>query len=274
MSPYQAVFNLLLIIYSLSAAAYLFFFFTRNKRFALTGFYSAWSGLALHAALIFYRSLVCGAFAVSSLYESLSFFAWVIVLVYLIFERKRRFWTDGTFVMPLVVSLMAYASVMNSGIRPMPPALNSPWLVVHVALCFLSYACFTLAFCFALMYLWQEKELKSRKVDLFFFRLPPLGTLDRLGYKTVVLGFLFLTLGIVSGSVWAQNAWGAFWSWDPKETSSLVMWLLYLVYLHCRLILGWKGKKSAYLAAAGFAVMLFTYLGVSFLLPGVHSYLK
>jgi cytochrome c-type biogenesis protein CcsB len=122
------------------------------------------------------------------------------------------------------------------------------------------------------MYLWQERELKSRRVDRFFFRLPSLGLVDRLGYKTVAFGFVFLSFGIVSGSIWAHSAWGSYWSWDPKETSALIVWLVYVFYLHGRLSSGWRGRKSAYLAIAGFATVLFTYLGVSFLLPGLHAY--
>jgi cytochrome c-type biogenesis protein CcsB len=236
------------------------------------GFVLACSGWFLHAGLIVYRCLIFKSFAVSGLYESLSFFAWIIVLVFIISEFRSNQHIDGVFVLPLAVSLVAYASVLNSDIKPLPAVLRSPWMAVHVTLCFLSYACFTLAFCFAVMYIWQEKELKSRKIDVFFFRLPAIEFLDRLGYRAVVFGFVFLSLGIVSGSIWAQKAWGTFWSWDPKETFSLVLWLLYLVYLHGRMF--WRGKKSAYLAIIGFLVMLFTYLGVSLFLPGLHSYLS
>jgi cytochrome c-type biogenesis protein CcsB len=270
---YQIFFNLLVFIYGLSAIGYFIFFITQKQKFGSCGFVLVLSGWIFHAGLLAYRWLVFKSFAVSNLYESLSFFAWIIVLVYLISEFRQKQWTDGVFVLPLVVSLAAYAATLNSDLRPMPAVLKSPWMAVHVTLCFLSYACFTLAFCFAVMYIWQEKELKSRKVDCFFFRLPALEFLDRLGYRAVIFGFIFLSLGIVSGSIWAQKAWGVFWSWDPKETWSLVMWLLYLVYLHGRLMSGWRGKKSAYLAIIGFAVMIFTYLGVSFLLPGLHSYL-
>jgi cytochrome c-type biogenesis protein CcsB len=270
---YQILFNLLFSIYALSTAGYFIFFITQKRAAGLSGFALALAGGVLHSWIIVYRSLVLGSFPVSNLYESLLFFSWIIILIYLISERKRREFIDGVFVLPLVLSLAAYAGALNSDIRPLPPVLRSPWMAVHVSLCFLSYACFTLALVFAVMYLWQEKELKSRKPDVFLFRLPAVELLDRLGYRAIVFGFVFLSLGIVSGSVWAQQAWGTFWSWDPKETWSLVTWLIYLVYLHGRLMAGWRGRKSAYLALAGFLVMLFTYLGVSFLFHGMHSYL-
>jgi cytochrome c-type biogenesis protein CcsB len=271
---YQTTFNLLVFIYVFSAIGYFIFFTTQKQKFGLLGFVLAFSGWILHTGLVVYRCLVFRSFAVSGLYESLSFFAWVIVLVYMISEFRHKQHIDGVFVLPLAVSLVAYASVINSDIKPLPAVLRSPWMAVHVTLCFLSYACFTLAFCFAVMYIWQERELKSRKIDVFFFRLPALEFLDRLGYQAIVCGFVFLSFGIVSGSIWAQKAWGTFWSWDPKETFSLILWLLYLVYLHGRLMAFWRGKKSARLAIIGFAIMIFTYLGVSFLLPGLHSYLS
>ncbi len=271
---YQFLYNLLILVYAFSTIGYFVFFITQKDKPGFLAFLSALAGCFLHFGLIVYRSFAIKSLAVSNLYESLNFFALVLLVVYLISERKHRQWCDGVFVLPLVLSLTVYAGFLNSAIVPLPPALKSPWMAAHVSFCFISYACFTLALIFAVMFLWQEKELKSRKAGGFFFRLPSLGFLDRLGYRVVVFGFIFLSLGIVSGSVWAQQAWGSFWSWDPKETWSLALWMLYLVYLHSRLMSGWRGKRSAYLAIIGFGIMLFTYLGVSFFLPGQHSYLS
>lgn len=272
--PYRLIFNLLIAVYSLSALGYFVFFFTQKTGFRLRGFVLVLAGCGLHAGLIFYRSLILKSLAVSSLYESLNFLAWVIIVVFLFFEIRQRDRVDGVFVLPLVISLVVFAAVVGSDIQPMPAVLRSPWMAVHVSLCFLSYACFSLALVFAIMYLWQEKELKSRKVDAFFFRLPALGVLDRQGYRTIFLGFLALSLGIVSGSVWAQQAWGSFWSWDPKETGSLALWLFYLIYLHSRFLSGWRGRKSAYLAIIGFLAMLFIFLGINLFIPGMHAYLQ
>ncbi|MDD5347187.1 MAG: c-type cytochrome biogenesis protein CcsB [Candidatus Omnitrophica bacterium] len=261
-------------LYILSVFAYFLFFVTQNKKLGTTGFFLGVSGFVFHCALLVWRGVLLRHFPVSGLYESLVFFAWLVLAVYLATEVRLRQGTNGVFIMPLVVSLMAYAASLDSSRRPLAPALQSPWLSVHVTLCFLGYACFTLAFAFAVMYLWQERGLKTKKIDAFFFRLPPIEFLDRLGYRSIAFGFIFLTLGIISGSVWAQNAWGRFWNWDPKETWSLVTWLVYLAYLHGRLALGFRGAKCAVVAIAGFGAMLFTYFGVSFLLPGLHSYLK
>ena len=227
----------------------------------------------LLSAVLALRAIAAQSLAVFGLHESLIFLSWLILAIYFVVARKTANSVNAIFVLPLVAAMLAFAKFMDNDLRPLPPALHSHWLGIHVTFCFLGYACFVLAFCFSVLYLWQERELKSRKVDRYFFRLPSVGLLDSLGYKSVAFGFVFLSMGLISGSVWAQRAWGSFWSWDPKETWSLIMWLLYLVYLHGRLRHGWKGRKSAYIAIAGFIIMLFTYLGVSFLLPGLHSYL-
>jgi len=271
-AQYDLFFNLTFTFYLLCCVCFFVFFITQKNKIGTLGFFFGLIGFLTHSAILALRALALGYPPVSNLYESLSFFAWIIMLVYLLAEERQKTWVNGTFVLPLVVLLMGYALILDNKIRPLAPALQSPWLGIHVTLCFLSYSCFLMAFCFGVMYLWQERELKSKKIDGFFFRLPSLGLVDRLGYRSVSFGFVFLSLGIISGSLWAQKAWGSFWSWDPKETWSLVIWLIYVVYLHGRLMQGWRGRKNAYIAIIGFLSVLFTYFGVSFLLSGLHSY--
>jgi cytochrome c-type biogenesis protein CcsB len=168
----------------------------------------------------------------------------------------------------LLASLvLAYASLgTDSSIKPLMPALKSNWLLIHVITCFLGYAAFGLAFGAGLLFLMQAYTDHPKSPA------PPL--LDRLMYRAAVIGFIFLTLGILTGAVWAETAWGRYWSWDPKETSSLITWFIYAALLHARLVKGWQGRPIAWLAVVGFGAVLFTYLGVSFLLPGLHSYLN
>jgi cytochrome c-type biogenesis protein CcsB len=252
---------------------YVLYFTTQRHAWRGLGYVMAVIALCMLTAILALRALAVQSFSVFGLFESVIFFSWLIIAIYLFVAGRTGNSVNAIFVLPLVVVLLGFAKFIDSAVRPLPPALRSHWLGIHVTFCFLGYACFVLAFCFAVLYLWQERELKSRKVDRYFFRLPSVGLLDSLGYKAVAFGFIFLSLGLISGSVWAQRAWGSFWSWDPKETWSLITWLIYLVYLHGRLAQGWKGRKSAYIAIAGFVIMFFTYLGVSFLLPGRHSYL-
>jgi cytochrome c-type biogenesis protein CcsB len=270
---YNSIYNLAFAAFFASGLVYILYFNNQRKKWLGGGVVLAMSGFFCLTAVLVMRVLAANGFSVFGLYESLLFFSWLIMILYLFVERKANNSVNAIFVLPLVVVLLSFAKFFDSSVRPLPPALKSYWLGIHVTFCFLGYACFVLGFCFAVLYLWQEREIKSRKVDRFFFRLPSLGLLDSLGYRTIAYGFCFLSLGIISGSVWAQRAWGSFWSWDPKETLSLILWLVYLIYLHGRLTQGWKGRRCAFLAIAGFIVMLFTYLGVSFILPGLHSYL-
>ena len=207
----------------------------------------------------------------SNLYESLIFFAWTIVLLYLIIEWRIKSRNLGAFIIPFAFLFMAYASLnVESGIQPLIPALQSNWLISHVITCFFGYAAFTIACGLGFMYLLKGLE-KGQSPRPFFRFLPDREILDELSYHSVAIGFIFLTLGIITGSVWAYSAWGSYWSWDPKETWSLITWLIYAAMLHSRFVQGWRGKRMAIMSIIGFASVLFTYFGVNYL-PGLHSY--
>lgn len=211
----------------------------------------------------------------SNLYESLIFFSWTIILLYLLVEWRTKSRSIGTFVTPLAFLALAYASFsggVKSGIQPLVPALQSNWLTAHVITCFFGYASFALAFSLSVMYLLKTKVSSGGKTG-FFRLIPGPAILDDLHYQMVVIGFIMLTLGIITGSVWANSAWGAYWNWDPKETWSLITWFVYAALLHARMIVGWKGKRLAVLSLIGFACVLFTYFGVNYL-AGLHSYAK
>ena len=207
----------------------------------------------------------------SNLYESLIFFSWTIVLLYLIIEWRIKTKNLGAFVVPFAFFSMAFASLsVKSGIQPLIPALQSNWLISHVITCFFGYAALTIACGLGFMYLLKGLE-KGERPHLFFRLLPGRKIVDELTYQSVAIGFIFLTLGIITGSVWAYSAWGSYWSWDPKETWSLITWLIYAAMLHSRFVRGWRGKRMAIMSIIGFASVLFTYFGVNYL-PGLHSY--
>jgi len=220
-------------------------------------------------------SLGIGHAPFSNLYESLIFFAWTVILLYLIVEWRTKTRTLGAFVTPLAFLALAYASFspnIRSHIQPLIPALKSNWLISHVITCFFGYAAFSLSFGISIMYLLKRLDNDDRK-NLFLKLIPGKDVLDELNYQMVVIGFLMLTLGIITGSVWAHSAWGTYWSWDPKETWSLITWLIYASVLHSRMVRGWKGKKIAILCFIGFSCVMFTYFGVNYL-AGLHSYAK
>jgi cytochrome c-type biogenesis protein CcsB len=211
----------------------------------------------------------------SNLYESLIFFAWTIVFLYLLIEWRTKNRSLGVFATPLAFLAMAYASyspTISSRIQPLVPALKSNWLIAHVLTCFFGYAAFGLAFGLSVMYLLKKRE-KPGGSNVFIRIIPESSILDDMSYQMVVIGFLLLTLGIITGSVWAHSAWGSYWSWDPKETWSLITWLVYAALLHSRMVRGWKGNKLALLSIVGFSCVLFTYFGVNYL-AGLHSYAK
>jgi cytochrome c-type biogenesis protein CcsB len=210
----------------------------------------------------------------SNLYESLVFFAFTAGLIYLFVEFKYKNALIGAFVTPIAFLAMAYASMspnISDRIQPLVPALKSNWLIAHVATCFFGYAAFAVAFGMSIMYLIKARN--PEKTDGISSYIPKLDVLDELTHRMVLFGFLFLTAGIITGAVWANSAWGSYWSWDPKETWSLITWFVYATLLHARLMRGWQGKQIAYLSIIGFSAVLFTYFGVN-LLPGLHSYGK
>jgi cytochrome c-type biogenesis protein CcsB len=283
----------------------------------------------------------------SNLYESLVFFVWSLILIYLIFEFKYRNKSFGAFVTPVAGLALAFIEMsgMSKDIAPLAPALQSNWLIAHVLISFLGYAAFAVSFGTALMYLIVFTEKKTEPayvfwtlttgvfvvifgamgIDFLTFKVSPgspdvgsvllkatfrngsgfvaavswvvgagavglfwlfggvlkkvLGAfslsehlLDDVTYRSIAIGFPLLTLGIITGAIWADSAWGTYWSWDPKETWSLITWFVYALYLHSRFVRGWRGRKTAVLAVLGFIAVIFTYLGVNLLLSGLHSY--
>ena len=277
-----------MLIYLLVAILFLMAEFWSSPRLKDAGRIVLWLGLGIHtgaligrwcesyhlalghsptAALAAKLQLMIIQVPLSNFYESLIFFAWCLPALSLLSFRRYLKGYLGAMVALLSTLLLAYASFgVDSQIKPLMPALKSNWLLIHVVTCFLGYAAFTLAFGAALLYLVKDRRPQAR--------LPAPPQLDRLIYRATVLGFLLLTFGILTGAVWAETAWGKYWSWDPKETWSLVTWLIYAALLHARLLKGWHGRRIAWLAVLGFMAVLFTYFGVSFLLSGLHSYLS
>ncbi len=240
---------------------------------ALAGFLANSAGIILR--WVESHKLGIGHAPFSNLYESLIFFAWTIILIYLLVEWRTKTRSFGAFVTPLAFLSMAYASFspsISSRIQPLVPALKSNWLIAHVITCFFGYAAFGISFALSIMYLIKGREAHGNPGLLGQF-LPGKSILDELNYQMVIIGFLMLTLGIITGSVWAHSAWGSYWSWDPKETWSLITWIVYALVLHSRLVRGWRGKRIAVISLIGFGCVLFTYFGVNYL-AGLHSYAK
>ncbi len=261
-----------LALYSAATVLYLVFLLRSG---ALVGKAAGWAltaGFAAHFLFTVSRYLEAGYTPITNMHESLSFFSLATVGAFLALARKYRAAVLGSFVTPLALALMLASASFPSGIVPLNPALKSAWLGIHTIIAFGGYAAFAVACCAGIMYLLQDRYLKKKKLGVLYRRLPSLDTLDEINYRCLSLGFPMLTIAIISGAIWAESAWGAYWSWDPKETWSLITWFIYAALLHGRLTTGWRGRKAAILAIAGFVVLLFTFIGVNLWLPGLHSY--
>ncbi|MDA8405986.1 MAG: c-type cytochrome biogenesis protein CcsB [Deltaproteobacteria bacterium] len=258
--------------YLLWIIGYLITFVVIRERTSLSRFF--WLALIvlwiLHTVSIGLRwvesyQLGIGHAPLSNLYESLVFFSWSVALALIVVWR--RFGTDLVALLgvPIVFLILASTFLIDPSIRPLIPALQSNWLVAHVFTCFLGYSGFAVSFVAALLLLLAKSSDKAANL------LPRKAILDEIVYRSIMIGFPLLTLGIITGAAWAEHAWGTYWSWDPKETWSLVTWLVYAGFLHARLSRGWSGGRTALLSVIGFCAVMFTYFGVNYL-PGLHSY--
>jgi ABC-type transport system involved in cytochrome c biogenesis permease subunit len=258
----STLFTLAFLFYALSLLVYFAALFARREEWGRSALLSALLGFGFHTAALIMRTISSGHAPFTNMYESISFLSWAIVLALLIFGRTPRMPWLGPLLMIIVVALVALASspLMPKEATPLVPALQSYWLWLHVSVTLLGEAFFAVAFVTSLIYLASGDEEKKAR-------------LDALAYRAVTVGFPLFTLGgLVFGMVWAYRAWGTYWSWDPKEVWSLITWFVFALYLHTRIVMGWKGKRSALIAIIGFLAALFTYFGVNYLLAGLHSY--
>jgi len=274
------LFGITMIAYLLAAAFYLGLFLFKIERIGLIGMLLALGGAVVQTAAIGLRwhesyQMGIGHAPLTNMYESLVFFAWCTTCFSLALEFRFKTRVMGAFVMPCVAVAMAYASFsdrIDSKINPLIPALQSNWLIAHVVTCFIGYAAFAVAGGLGLMYLFKQAATNKNRSFALAGSLPELKVLDDLIHKTIVFGFMWLSAGIITGAIWANEAWGTYWSWDPKETWSIITWFLYATTLHARFTRGWRGRRIAWLAILGFFAVFFTYFGVNFLLSGLHSY--
>ncbi len=211
---------------------------------------------------------------INSFFGALSYLALAVAVVFFVVEREHRLGMLGAFVLPWsTVSLGAALIAADPAIAGLVPALQSYWINIHPMVIMTSYAAFANAFGVGLALLVQERQIKSRKPTELCYRLPSIDELDVLNYRIIVAALPLLTVGIIMGGIWAYNAWGRFWGWDPKETWALITALIYAGYLHMRFVSGLRGRKAVYVSMVGFASVVFTFYGVNFL-SQLHGYLS
>ncbi len=283
----------------LLALPWAFWSVSSNQTSSAVRLFVALANITLTSQLVL-RWLQSGHFPVSNLYESLCFLAWATTLAQLFVERS---WPS-----PLVPAWITPISMLSVGFAclvlpdqlqissPLVPALKSSWLVMHVSVIMCSYAALLVGSLLSLAVLFTEREksleirsnaigvggfrqrslfdysTEGNTLDLTSLTLTKSEQLDTLSYRLITVGFLLLTIGLISGAVWANEAWGSWWSWDPKETWAFISWLIYAAYLHTRLIKGWQGRRPAFIAVIGFFIVIICYIGVNLMGIGLHSY--
>ncbi|MBW1720863.1 MAG: c-type cytochrome biogenesis protein CcsB [Deltaproteobacteria bacterium] len=231
--------------------------------------FSGFAVLTLYLGLRYYD---LGAAPVLTLKSSLVFFAWAVIGACLLFQLRFKLMVLSSFATPLAACLLIVSSALPGGEAIVKPMYKSLWLTIHVGTIFMGNGIFALTFLAAIMYLIQERQIKKKQFGGFFNRLPSLATLDAVNHYTLIYGFPLLTVGMVTGAIYAQYALGSYWRWDPKEIWSLITWLFYATLLHERLAVGWRGRRAAILSIAAFMVLIFTFVGASLWLSDYHSF--
>lgn len=266
------IFKIALILIMLSTGGFIVFIVKQNKKVFRYSYWILFSGFVFHTIFLAHQYYVLGTAPAVTLKLSLSFFAWCITGVYLLFQVRFGLMVLGSFVAPLAAVLMIISSAIPPDPGTVSPVLKSLWLSVHVFSIFIGDGIFAITFMAALMYLIQERQIKGKIRGGLFRRLPSLETLDSINHYSLIYGFPFLTIGMVTGAVYAQYALGSYWQWDPKEVWSLITWLSYSVLLHERLAVGWRGRKAAVMSIACFIILIFTFLGSIFWADSYHSF--
>jgi cytochrome c-type biogenesis protein CcsB len=260
-----------ILFYLFSTAAYMAYFFLQKKKLQAAGFLLLLGGFFFHTAAIGADAIRQGHIPVTNMRETLTFAGWAIAGLFILLNYRYRLKILGVYAAPFVALIMVIGSQLPDEPAKTTQLFKSVWLVAHVTAIFMGEAAFALACGAGVLYLVQENSIKTKKRRFFFKRLPSLDLLDSTGYGCIVVGFTLLTIGLITGLVYAKSVWGRFWSWDPKEVWSGISWLFYAALLHERLRVGWRGRRSAIMAIVGFGVLVFTFLGVNLFMEGHHK---
>ncbi|MCL1815139.1 MAG: c-type cytochrome biogenesis protein CcsB [Treponema sp.] len=261
----NALFFSSLALYLLSVILYFTGMALKTKIIPRIVWFVFLAGFLLHTGYFLGRGMVAGRLPLSNQFEFAMSLSWGVGLIYIILRIKFKADWITAVALPSVFLILFYASFLPRDIKELMPALRSPWFGFHIGAAVVSYASFVLAGCAGIRYLLLLK--KGEPEDGTHLR-----QIDSLSYRLIGLGMIMLTVVILSGSVWAEQAWSSFWSWDPKELWSLITWLVYAIYLHQRLRKKWRGKPMAIFSFVAVIIVLFTFIGVNTLLSGLHSY--
>jgi cytochrome c-type biogenesis protein CcsB len=268
------LFLLALIFYALSTLAYVACWIGGSRRCERFARPTLLAAVVLHGAAILLRWIEAGYAPLSNGFEAFSFYAWGLSLVYLLIPSLQRHAVLGVFVTPLALISILAASVLPKRIEPLVPVLQSHWLPIHVGVSFGAYAMFTLAFVGAVTYLLQLRALRQPGRWLWTRQLPSLETLEHLQRRLAIVGLVLMTGALLSGSLWAEKAWGIVWPWEPQQVAALATWIIYAAYFYTRHSVGWQDRRGAWLLVGGFVSVMITFVGADLLMPhSRHSFL-
>lgn len=259
------------LLYLLATGAFILYVLLLKEFFSRVSPWVLFGGFLLHSAALGVQISSSGFPPVTQLHEALSVYSWLVVGVYLLVQLNYPLTVLGCFVAPLGFLMTLPGVAFGAVAADLPAGLQTSWLYLHVTLALLGNAVFALAFAVSLMYLVQESRLKSKRLTALHQLLPSLERLDRLNYIFLVWGFPLMTLGILTGSLWAGVHWGDYWSWDARQISSTIIWLLYGSLLQGRITAGWRGRRAAFVTIVGFVVVLGYFLWGDAVFPGRHG---
>ena len=252
-------FQLTLGLYFLGTLLFLICLVRRSDALSKVALGLTGVGFFTHSVALAFQVLSGDEVKWVTFHKAMSFFSWSLVLVFLVVAIRQKLDVLGSFILPLAFLSLVSTAILPAE-TPAQPMFQAVW--VHVTLSMLGTVGFAVAFVAGLMYLMQERLLKSKQFNVLYFKLPPLDFLDQLNQRSILLGFPFLTLGILTGAISAQVTFGAYLSWNPEQTWALITWVFYLIVLMGRVTVGWRAKKAAYLTVVGFAGVLLTFVGV------------
>jgi cytochrome c-type biogenesis protein CcsB len=276
----EALIAIALGAYTLGALALLVYFFSRTSWLRDVGIPLAIIGCVAQFAQLIARFEMTHVWPLLNLYGSLSLFSAMSVAIYIGFAFRYRLWFAGGFVLALAAIFLAYGVTWYEGTMPPVPSLQSYWAKIHVPIVVSSYAAFLVAFVFSCIYLLKYYAQRgvadagdsAGPVARWLAALPSLPQLDVIVYRAVAIGLPLISIGIITGAMWAKEAWGAYWQWDPKETAALFSWIIYLAYMHLHTRHAWRGLRTSWVSVVGFVSIIFCYLGVNIWISGLHSY--
>jgi cytochrome c-type biogenesis protein CcsB len=255
-----------------ASALWLAFFLAQREQFLRAGVWAMAAALILLTLEIGLVTLGQGRLPGANLGEALLLFSWALAAAFLFFYWRYPIKVLGALAAPLATVGVCGSLILSSPVETASPLLKSVWLSIHVVLAVLGNAALTLAGLGGIFYLIQERQLKGKRFGFFYHRLPSLEQLDALNHRCLTIGFVLLTGGIISGSLYAQYTMGRLWSWDPKEVLTLAAWLIYAVLVHERLTVGWRGRRAAIGALSGLVLLIITFIGAQLWAAGYHSF--